>query len=324
MAPSGPTGPGPVVVLVSQWTLLVIAAGIISARFYLRLQLQKRKLLTSDILMCFAWLSAVATAAFDIKFAQMGALEPQVNTELGGFKGSLEEIAFILKLFWASSIPFFTTFYLCKAALLSVFLQVFPRTMRRRRIVLWSRDPDTACPAAYFERTFQVAWALHFSGDLLIFLLPWLVITKLQMKLAMKLGVYCTFLLGLINMVFCIVRFVSVQTATVDSKAALSLVDLWSSLDANIGLVVACLPSLRPYIRRRGQNDNYHSSSAQQYSRSRLSSGGPYLRHREPDSPDADKDHLSTPRTVNESGEIPLDDRQKSQSSVIELIYLPK
>lgn len=39
---------------------------------------------------------------------------------------------------WASVIPFFTTFYLCKASLLVIYLQLFPPFMRKRRFVVWS------------------------------------------------------------------------------------------------------------------------------------------------------------------------------------------
>ncbi|KAM5354950.1 hypothetical protein ACJ41O_001596 [Fusarium nematophilum] len=88
----------------------------------------------------------------------------------------------------------------------------------------WSLDPTEACPPIKLERIFQVAWVLHFAGDLMIFALPWSIITKLQMGRSMKMGVFCTFLLGIVNMVFCLVRFTSVQTAAVDSSAPLSLI----------------------------------------------------------------------------------------------------
>jgi hypothetical protein len=43
-----------------------------------------------------------------------------------------------LQLFFAVNFPFYTTFYLCKAALLAVYLQVFPEFMVKRRIFLWA------------------------------------------------------------------------------------------------------------------------------------------------------------------------------------------
>ncbi|KAH8686294.1 hypothetical protein BGZ61DRAFT_296845, partial [Ilyonectria robusta] len=257
-------------------TLIFIAAVAIGARLYLRLGIQKRRLLSSDILMSLAWVASVVTEAFTIKLAQSNALDPKVKSTFEGFEGSSEELAFVLKMFWVCSIPFFTALYLCKGALLAVYLQVFPKSMRKRRTFLWgtvgfvvisyitsilmvlcvclpiksnwSLDSKTACPPKSVGLVFQVGWALHFSGDLLVFAIPWLIVPGLQMKTMMKTGVYCTFLLGLVNITFCLVRFVTIQTSLVNDAVPVSLISLWSTLDCNIGLVIACLPSLRPYL----------------------------------------------------------------------------
>ncbi|KAM5353052.1 hypothetical protein ACJZ2D_017069 [Fusarium nematophilum] len=279
--------PGPA----SQWILILLAAAVIAARLYLRLKIQMRRLLRSDQLMCAAWVAAVATASFDVKFAQMGALDPQVKTTLEGYNGGPGDITLILKrltetiwqLFWASSFPYFTTFYLCKAALLAVYLQIFPCFMRKRRIFLWctitfvvvsyvitllmvlciclpvetnwSLDPEKKCPSSKLALVFEVAWILHFLGDLLVFALPWFIVPGLQLRKTIKLGVYCTFLLGIINISFCLVRLITIQTSQVDNALPLSLFELWSTLDCNIGLIIACLPSLRQYFQGKQGSD---------------------------------------------------------------------
>ncbi|KAK7428278.1 hypothetical protein QQZ08_005175 [Neonectria magnoliae] len=286
--------PGPAAVLATQWILITLAAGVVAARVYLRLKIQKRKILSSDVLMCAAWVSAVVTASFDIKFATMGALHPKVKTTLVGYDGTPEEVSLLLKLSWVSSIPFFTTFYLCKAALLAVYLQVFPRFMTKRRIFLWSTvgfvaicyvvsillvictcipvhinwslNPDVTCAADNAPLVFRVGWALHFAGDLLIFALPWLIVPGLQMKWKLKVGVYCTFLLGIVNIVVCLVRFTTIETSVVRDSIPLSLVEIWSTLDCNIGLLIACLPSLRPYFRTKRGSD--YPSNSHGYSKS--------------------------------------------------------
>ncbi|KAM5344620.1 hypothetical protein ACJ41O_013155 [Fusarium nematophilum] len=252
MTSSRPNAPGLVVVLATRWVLITLATAVILARGYLRLRIQ-RQILNSDIFMFLAWCAAVASACIDIRLAQLGAFETQVMSNLAGYTGGLDQVVQILKLFWAANLPFFTTFYLCKAALLTVYLQIFPPFMRKRRILLWavigyvivayivsvvmalfycwpvqtswSLDPAKACPASKGEQIFQLAWALHFAGDLMIFALPWSIITKLQMGRSMKTGVFCTFLLGIINMVFCLVRFIQVQTSTVGSSVPLSLIE---------------------------------------------------------------------------------------------------
>lgn len=80
----------------------------------------------------------------------------------------------------------------------------------------------------------------------------------------LRVGIYFTFLLGIINMVMTIVRFVklyggrnegelslvTIRTSLIVSALAItnSNPDFWNSLDLYIGLVIACLPSLRPYF----------------------------------------------------------------------------
>lgn len=182
------------------------------------------------------------------------------------------------QLFWVGSIPFYVTFYLCKAALLATFLQLFPRFMTYRRAALWcvvaftatcfvvsivyhttgclpiSRNWSTgkdACPVKFMGTSFRLAWSLHFVSDVLIFALPWTILHEIQTKGAMKAGIYLTFLLGVVSLSFCIVRFTTIELADGDQSVPLSLIDLWSSLDCNITLVIACLPSLRPYLHSR-------------------------------------------------------------------------
>ncbi|WYZ34159.1 hypothetical protein EsH8_I_000435 [Colletotrichum jinshuiense] len=224
----------------------------------------------------------------------MGALHQNIKITLDGFNGSDEEALVIMRLFWASSIPFFTTFYLCKGALLAVYVQIFPVFMYHRRMILWAAiiycglaylvsmlllfsiclplskhwaiedrvvgTENVMCSASSPAIVFQVGWALHFFGDILVFCLPWLILPDLKIKRALKIGVYCTFGLGIINMTFSLVRFITIQTAPV-SSLPFGLVELWSELDVNIGLLVASLPSLRPYFRQNrgsGYSETYN------------------------------------------------------------------
>ncbi|KAF4980531.1 hypothetical protein FZEAL_3466 [Fusarium zealandicum] len=284
--------PGPVAILVSQWCLIVLATAVIAARLYLRLRIQHRRLLSSDIIMCAAWVSAILTAVLGPIFASMGAFNPDVSTTFNGYEGDVEDLELVLK-----------------AALLAVYLQVFPEFMVKRRIFLWATiafvatsyvitivllfviclplernwtlDPLKSCPASAYATTFQVGWGLHFLGDLLVFILPWLIVPAFNVKRALQLGIYFTFLVGTINIAFCLVRFVTIQKAGEDYTISLSTIStaplfsvsgssadrhvrmtvLWSTLDMNVGLVVACLPSLRPYFGSRS-NSAYPSEES--------------------------------------------------------------
>ena len=39
---------------------------------------------------------------------------------------------------WASQFPFYLTFYFAKAALLAIYVRLFPVFMRKRRFILWT------------------------------------------------------------------------------------------------------------------------------------------------------------------------------------------
>ncbi|KAH7154307.1 hypothetical protein DER46DRAFT_702914 [Fusarium sp. MPI-SDFR-AT-0072] len=282
--PRGPT------VIATEWALISVATAVIVARLYLRLVLQRRSLLASDVLMCAAWASAVATASFDTYFYRIGIFKPGTTFDLAGFEGTAEEAESFYKLYYFSNYPFYVTFYLSKAALLAVYLQIFPVFMVKRRRFLWAvivyvavcfiitmlllslsclpvwRNwtlSDQRCTVKTIKINFEISWVLNISGDILIFILPWLVIPELTLRRRLRYSLYATFLLGLINIVFCVVRFAQIEQYGGDLMITISLVELWSFIDACIGLIIACLPSLRPFFNWREKIQYYGQSSGQ-------------------------------------------------------------
>ncbi|KAG5662431.1 hypothetical protein KAF25_004849 [Fusarium avenaceum] len=271
------------------YSLIALAALIIIARVYLRLVIQKQRLVAADWLRIAAWCSAFTTASFDIVFFKEDVLDPSLNYTLVNWDAPPEKLERVLRYMWAGVIPFFTTFYLCKASLLVVYLQLFPPFMKKRRFVVWSvvvycivayiasiclqifscypirknwtvAPPEDTCEGEVLERTFQVAWALHFIGSLFLFALPFLVLHKLNMRTRVKISVYCIFLLGLIDIAMSLTRFLSIQLGSVGDFRSITTIELWSALDAYIGLIIACLPALRPYLRRKGSKYEYPES----------------------------------------------------------------
>lgn len=76
----------------------MVATAVIAARIYLRLKIQNRRMLNSDIIMCTAWVFAIITAAFGPVFASKGALDPDVHTSLEGYKGGVEDLQLVLQV----------------------------------------------------------------------------------------------------------------------------------------------------------------------------------------------------------------------------------
>ncbi|KAK1689356.1 hypothetical protein BDP55DRAFT_652967 [Colletotrichum godetiae] len=268
-------GPSAAAVIGTEFTLIGVAAALIGARIYLRLVIQDLPLITSDILVCIAWVFTAASASYDIVFHKMGVLRSHVAYTLEGYDGTPEDVKLVWKLQWSGQFPFFTAFYLCKATLLSLYARFFPIFMETRRKILWgtmvycscayvtnmltillicrpvqgnwSQDPAVACNPIVFARVFQIAWALNFAADLMIFCLPFLVLYQLRLRKSVKISVYCTFFLGAINLAVSLARFLGIQVS-VTSFRSFTLIELWSALDLQVGLVIACLPTLRPYL----------------------------------------------------------------------------
>ncbi|KAH7198560.1 uncharacterized protein B0J16DRAFT_379006 [Fusarium flagelliforme] len=282
-APSGAA------VLAVVFTLVGVAFVILVARIYLRLVIQKQKLIAADWLRILAWLSALATASSDIVYAVEGSLDPANNYTLVNWDVPPEKMERVLRFTWASMIPFFTTFYLCKASLIVVYFQLFPPFMKKRRMALWAvsvycvcafiasmclqlflcfpitrnwevKEPEKACSDWSLITTFQTAWALHFIGSLALFLLPFLILHKLNMRPQVKISVYAIFLLGFIDIAFSLTRFLNIQLTVVGDFRSITAVELWSALDVYIGLIIAFLPALRPYLRRKGAKYSYADS----------------------------------------------------------------
>ncbi|KAJ4129247.1 hypothetical protein NW768_007782 [Fusarium equiseti] len=266
--------PGASALLITEWTLISLSTVVIVARIWLRLGLQKQRLLGSDVWMTMAWAMGIVIASFCITYVHLGVMEDGILPSLSNFDADEEKKKLILKLHWISTLPLIMSFYLCKAALLSVYKQVIPIFMTKRRTFLWatvcyvvasfivtvillftictpvsrwwSLDPDSRCEINHVRAFYTTTWTLNFTSDVLIFVLPWLIVPDLMIKGWLRIGIYFTFLLGLINMAITIVRYTKVYAV---KDVSLVTTHFWSSLDLYIGLVIACLPALRPYFK---------------------------------------------------------------------------
>ncbi|KAM5376340.1 hypothetical protein ACJZ2D_005562 [Fusarium nematophilum] len=227
-------------VIATEWVLLAAGAVLILARFHLRLRISRQRLVISDIFICLAWCSAVACSSFDIVFLRIGVLRPHVDSNLNGYDG--HELQRILMYFWARGFPFFTAFYLYKAALLVFYVQMIPEFFTVYRAVLWGTIvysglgfiisvllnlviclpvernwalDGTGC-GEETVKLFHIAWALHFSSDIISELSLLLKPSHLDRKvdshlLRIRLALYCVFGLGIIELAITLTRYVALN-----------------------------------------------------------------------------------------------------------------
>ncbi|KAM7205413.1 hypothetical protein V8F20_003182 [Naviculisporaceae sp. PSN 640] len=289
---NGPSGDA---VLATHGTLLGISLLLIIIRVVLRLRIQRSRLLISDGLLVLAWCAGFATASFDVYFKSVGVLRPHISYLLVGWEETDPAvIEYVLKVTWMSVIPFFCALYLCKASLLAVYLQLFPKHMKVQRKILygvigyvccafvasmcthlfmclpirgnWSviTEPEIACPSYVPATVFRVAWSLHIIGNFSIFLLPFTLIVKLQLRRKTKIAIYAVLMLGLVDMAFSFTRFIQIEMSAAKGDASFTLISLWSCLEVNVAEIIICIPTLRPLLRRnmKSSTKDYHYGSS--------------------------------------------------------------
>ncbi|KAF4972345.1 hypothetical protein FSARC_1067 [Fusarium sarcochroum] len=279
-------------VLGTTWCLIAFATVIIGTRIFHRLKIQRAKLVASDYFMILALCGAITTAAFDIVFWSRDVLRPRMSVGFENYNPGEKLVEYIYKtdlvskMSWASEIPFYATTYLSKAILLALYFQIFPPFMGRRRKTLWfvvvycalayfvticlqlfscmplerhwviSR-PITACDWRWQGTIFRASWAMSFLGSLLLFMLPFTVIHDLDLTKRAKFGLYFVSLVGLLDIVISLIRFLNVELGDGGEFRSFTTIELWSALDVNIGLITASLPSLRMLLGRTRKVDNY-------------------------------------------------------------------
>ncbi|KAH7114533.1 hypothetical protein B0J13DRAFT_515056 [Dactylonectria estremocensis] len=261
-------------VLAAQWFLISIAAGLIMARVYLRLRIMRQRLTPGDFTLCLAWLATVATSSVDIFFFKLGVLNPDVTVGFEGVQLGKGDIEMTSKLSWIANITFLPAAYLCKASILLFYFQITSRVFRLPWVAVWfvtvfvviaflvsmgvslficlplerqwTIGPNM-CSFDAIVTSYFVVWAFHFVSDVLIFIVPFLIIRGLQMRRLQRFGIYFTFGLGLVNLTATLARFF-VNLAN-KFGGSLTQVELMVAIDINFCLIIACLPSLRPYLR---------------------------------------------------------------------------
>ncbi|KAF5978162.1 integral membrane protein [Fusarium coicis] len=233
-----PAGPSGVVVLIVIYVLIAVSTTIIGARIYLRLVIQKQRLVTADWLRISAWCTAFVTGFFDILYAKEGVLHPGINYTLSNWDAPLEQQIRMRKGGHKSRT--------------SMQLQNDGSDVPNQLGVAFRRKHRSQVHSLLFAR--------DRTDTFIVFCLPFLIIHNLNMRRKVKVSVYCIFLLGIIDIAFSLTRFLTIQLGDSEDFRSFTIIELWCSLDVYIGLVICCIPALRPYLHRKGANYNIQES----------------------------------------------------------------
>ncbi|KAH8645699.1 hypothetical protein BX600DRAFT_444264 [Xylariales sp. PMI_506] len=256
-----------------EWILISIAFCLILVRLNLRVRILGESLILSDYLIISAFLTGVALNAVDLSLFLQHLYQGNYDYELSTYVAPDSELVSVLKRFYGEYFPFYIEQYLNKASLIALYYEIFrPDSVKLQKALFglvlycgasfiitmcmvlgacpwgcyWSlTDP---CPEVCRAVSDNLGWGLHFSSDLMIFLLPLIYIYKTKMSKAQKISASVTFFVGAINISVTIARWFVVQ-AVFTPTPSLTVGQLLAIMDGHTGLIVAILPSLRPYLR---------------------------------------------------------------------------
>lgn len=247
--------------------LAVIALGM---RLWSR-QILKNRLRFSDYMVIVGFLFAIATVAICFRCAWRGSTGRHVAELLANDPGSFTEYILLnvpAQFFWAianTSVKF---------SILSLYLDIFPnRTFQRLcygamvvsgcyliSVILegfllctpvqynWDKSvPGGKCTNQSIA--YLLAAITNLIVDTVVVSLPIPLILKLHLSLEKRLGIAAMFGLGFLICIFSLLRVVALATWDLtDITWTTTDVSIYSILEPNLGVVNACLPTIRPAV----------------------------------------------------------------------------
>ncbi|KAI1503403.1 hypothetical protein F5X99DRAFT_375139 [Biscogniauxia marginata] len=155
------------------------------------------------------------------------------------------------------------------------FIIVFP-TNCQPISQLWAPVPDGWCHNPIIEQFASVT--LNLVIDLAIVILPMPALWSLKMPRSNKVFISIMFSLGLITIgVMCWRLWITAQAATTDLFGYLAAVGLVSELELWLGIIVVCMPTLRPLVTKYANTNMIKLKSTTSVSRS--TSDSAHLKH---------------------------------------------
>ncbi|KAK2008215.1 archaeal flagellin N-terminal-like domain-containing protein [Colletotrichum eremochloae] len=251
--------------------LLTLAVSLVLARLYLRLYRQHQTLTLSDCFLIVSILDAIALFSTDAMAYKLGGMD-----EYDPFapEAPADQQIELMKVAFAGNYFYDTGIYFPKLALLAFYFRLVPPTMPLLRKVLYGTSGltlafamttcfldtfwcgpdvsvnwslDSTCSTFDSKVVFRIDWGMNFVSDLLIFIIPFPLLFRLQLSKKYIIGLVATFSTGIITLGTSAGRF-----ATVESIKAWTNVYVLSMAEMAAAIIVVSLPALKSLLHRGG------------------------------------------------------------------------
>ncbi|PVI07948.1 hypothetical protein DM02DRAFT_237013 [Periconia macrospinosa] len=265
-------------VIAIEWSLFTLAMILVCARVSVHIRMRNTTMHLSDTFLMMAVVSALGLLICDTLTYKAGAMttfqEPTVD---------------IWKVRFATNYVFDFGVYLPKFSMLAFYYRIVPCTAPQTRMALYGitafilvssmatlladtfwcgPDPRvnrsnelTKCTVFTSMALVKMNWALHFTSEIMLFVLPLPLIGGLHLSQRReKTGLLFVFLLGAITIVVSTARFIAMMILSNDI-----MIYILATAEFTIAIMILSLISLRPLLRRIGHVMSSLSNSASQF-----------------------------------------------------------
>lgn len=180
----------------------------------------------------------------------------------------------VLKVTYASSIPFYLCIWFIKFGILGFYYRLVPRNTRHRTILHlvtttliitliviifinlflcqpvssnWSLDTSNKCYSSTSTAPFIFSALANVVTDIMVFAIPFPLIPTLKsIPKRQRVGLIVTFSLGAVTITVFVVRIIVIAISAVIALSA-----ILSAVECGTAMVVACLPAFRILLKKR-------------------------------------------------------------------------
>ncbi|KAI5799124.1 hypothetical protein DFH27DRAFT_84927 [Peziza echinospora] len=284
-------------ILVLAWSLYTVASLFVALRLWVRIKRNNQRLNISDGFMSICWL-ANAVACVAITYWALIHLK-HGKYELIGVEFVRKAVVADQEAALKASVVAAFAYYFCLWSLkLSMLCQYFSLFEHLKKTLKWVLSGSTALTAALFvvviilnmtrclpmknnwtimpiedfcvsfmqKDVFLFSTVANVVTDLIVMILPFFVLHALPRpikKRSERVAIVVIVILGLLSILFSIVRYVRVAHTSrwVPEKFSMTEVAIWTIFQLQIAMVAGCLPSLRVLLSDKRQTkiaSQYH------------------------------------------------------------------
>ncbi|KAF4548426.1 Hypothetical protein D9617_28g065320 [Elsinoe fawcettii] len=257
------------VAIAFEWACQLIAGAFVVTRLKLQLDRQQRPrhFFLTEALLVVSFATRVISTAMDTVLSALGGLAVPYFDELVPTRN-------FLKAAYVNYFFYFFGIFMPKYCLISIYSSLVLAQKNRTRIFLyfilawvtasvvatffifvlwcrpisenWSLEPG-ACSLYSSTLVFQIHAALDVSCDVWVFIFPYFLLHKLQLRRKEKFAAYGVSAMGALTIALALSRL-----AYISVTVTIAPVYMWSAGEFAGSIIVICLPAMRPLLKKFG------------------------------------------------------------------------